>query len=164
MMIFVADALSPGPDAALLTTAVLDEVAHLATGALLVLVLRPSSRHRAVAILVASVAIDVDHVPAQLGWNGLTEGTPRPYTHALWLPLLAYGCSLTARGRTAVLLAGASLGMLGHLWRDLCTGPGAALIWPLSHVDVSLSYWPYGVSIAALAAAATHQSNAGRER
>ena len=73
--------------------AAFDEPAHLATGILVVLVLialapaRPAVAF-VLAALVASMAIDLDHLPQYLGWPGLTGGTPRPYTHSLVTPLL----------------------------------------------------------------------------
>ncbi len=69
----------------------LDEPAHLATGMLVVALLLALMRFRptvafVAAALVASTAIDVDHIPQYLGWNGLTEGAPRPFTHSLLTP------------------------------------------------------------------------------
>jgi hypothetical protein len=35
-------------------------------------------------MLVCSVLIDVDHLPAEFGSNVPADGTPRPHTHPLW--------------------------------------------------------------------------------
>ena len=62
----------------------LDEVAHLATAALGLLVLErflDLPRRFYVAALVASVAIDLDHIPLYLGLLG--NQTQRPVTHSL---------------------------------------------------------------------------------
>src|SRR4051812_12458383 len=61
----------------------IDEPAHLATCAVALIVLalignRPT-RTFAVAALIASVAIDLDHLPQHLGFGFLTSGTSRPY-------------------------------------------------------------------------------------
>ena len=70
----------------------MDEPAHLATGLVFVLALLTLARSRRAplsflaAAVVASVAIDLDHLPGLLGWHGLTQGTPRPYTHSLATP------------------------------------------------------------------------------
>ncbi len=57
----------------------LDETAHLLTTLLVLWALGPGlSRRFVVPALIASVAIDVDHVPAELGADWLTAGTPRP--------------------------------------------------------------------------------------
>ena len=66
------------------TTGPVDEVAHLATAALGLLVLArfiDAPRRFYVAALIASVAIDVDHVPLYLGLLG--NQAQRPVTHSL---------------------------------------------------------------------------------
>ena len=70
----------------------LDEPAHLATALIILGALVrfrgsvPDPRFIA-TMLICSVAIDVDHLPAEFGSNALTNGTPRPYTHALWMEI-----------------------------------------------------------------------------
>ena len=39
-------------------------------------------------MLACSVLIDVDHLPLEFGSDVLTNGTPRPYTHALWVVIV----------------------------------------------------------------------------
>ena len=68
----VFDALNRHVSFGLLSTGPLDEVAHLATAALGLMVLAcfaDASRRFYVAALVASVAIDLDHIPLYLGIN-----------------------------------------------------------------------------------------------
>src|SRR5581483_5063807 len=62
----------------------IDELAHIATALLGVGLLTPGARRRyLLPALIASFAIDVDHVPGSLGIDWITVGTPRPYTHSL---------------------------------------------------------------------------------
>jgi membrane-bound metal-dependent hydrolase YbcI (DUF457 family) len=157
--------------------AVVDEPAHLATGLLFLLALVTLMRSRRPApsfisaAVVASVAIDLDHVPGLLGWHGLTEGAPRPYTHSLVTPLALIVVGLMARGRARPIAFGAAFGVCAHLVRDLCTGPGVALLWPLSSAAVRLPYvvfalvlvWTAGV-IAVAAARPGRSPSSGRTK
>ncbi len=52
-------------------------------------------------------------------------------------------------------LAALAIGAGTQLLRDLSTGPGVPLLWPLADGDVRLPYWPYVVVLAALTAVAT---------
>jgi inner membrane protein len=123
-----------------------DDLAHLATAALLVVLVRPSVRF-GVATLVAAVAIDIDHLPAELGWDGLTAGSGRPYSHSLAIVVLSLGLALLP-GRARLVAAGAACGFALHLWRDVVTGPGVPLWWPLSLESVRLPYVIYALSLA----------------
>jgi inner membrane protein len=134
---------------------IVDEPAHLLTAALLLLVLAAAVRSPpplsfALAALVASVAIDLDHIPAELGWEGLTRGTPRPYTHALWTVALFVLLGVAARGALRPISLGVAFGVCAHLLRDLAFGGGVALLWPLSEQGMKL---PYAVYAGVLAAA-----------
>jgi inner membrane protein len=136
----------------------LDEPAHLATGvlvvALLVALLRaPPPLAFVAAALVASMAIDVDHIPQYLGWNGLTEGAPRPYTHSLLTPLVLLLAGLLARGRLRAVALGAAAGVCAHLLRDLATASGVALLWPLGSAGMRIPYWSYLLPLLLIACA-----------
>jgi len=125
----------------------LDAVAHLLTALLLLQALPPRYRRRfALPSLVASVAIDLDHVPQYLGHDFLTVGTARPYPHSLLTIALLLTAALLVRRRRDLLL-GLALGIALHFFRDLAEGSGAAvpLLWPLS--DRSFSY-PHSTYIA----------------
>jgi inner membrane protein len=128
----------------------LDEPAHLLTAWLFLGSLpgRPSRRFAAWA-LAGAVAIDVDHIPLYLGWAAI--GTPggRPVTHSL----VTVGVLLVVAGapRLRVPALGLAVGVLLHLIRDLATGPGVPLRWPLSEESVVL---PYAVEFGALTVAA----------
>lgn len=142
----------------------LDWTAHLATALLLIANLpRPTDRLAVIAALVASMALDIDHVPQYLGFDVLTEGTPRPYLHSLAtvLALAALGAALPRSGQRAFAL-GVAGGVLAHLLRDVATGDGVALLWPLSSTAVRVPFWSYAAVIAALATRAWFLSGAGR--
>jgi FkbM family methyltransferase len=135
----------------------LDEPAHLATalialGALIRVRGRLPDPRFCWAMLVCSVAIDVDHVPEQLGIWALTEGTPRPYTHALWTVLLlaaaAIFCWLLSRRPAALVLGGAAAGLAAHFLRDIATAPMAFWL-PLSQASVQVPYFWYPLTMAA---------------
>jgi LexA-binding, inner membrane-associated putative hydrolase len=133
----------------------IDEPCHVATA---LVVLGALTRFRGSTpnpifgwtMLVCSVFIDVDHLPAEFGYWALTQGTPRPYTHALWTLVVLLLGALAARawsGRAAVpaaittwrVLAGAFCGVAAHFLRDIATAP-MAFWWPLSDVSVEVQY------------------------
>ena len=135
--------------------ALVDEPAHLATGLLFVLALLTLVRSRQpslsflAAAVVGSVALDLDHVPELLGWHGLTAGVPRPYTHSLVAPLALIVVGALVGGRIRPI----AFGVGAHLVRDLCTGPGVAVLWPLSSAAVRLPYLIFVASLVLTAAA-----------
>ena len=108
--------------------AALDWSAHLVT-ALIALRAFPVEGER--EVLVATVAIDLDHVPiaaAMLRGDDL----PRPRTHTFLVP-----AALAVLGRRA-----AAYGTLVHLCRDLFNGPGVGL--------VRLPVWAEALALGAL--------------
>jgi hypothetical protein len=131
----------------------LDWTNHLLTTLFIAWALRPLiDRTRILTALVASVLIDLDHIPGYLGSHILTGGTPRPYTHSLATVLVLVVvavCRPRWRGREL----GAALGVLSHLWRDLAepSGTGVALFWPISDRAVTTPPALYLGSIALLA-------------
>ncbi len=123
----------------------LDETAHLLTALLLLQALPPRWRAKImVPALIGSVAIDLDHIPGYLGYNFLTVGTPRPYTHSLLTPLLLLALALAVRRHRAVFL-GLALGVMLHFFRDLAegNGSGVSLLWPFSDHAFSYSHTTY---------------------
>jgi hypothetical protein len=141
----------------------LDWPAHLAT-ALIVLgaVARvrgvPTDQRFGASMLACSVLIDLDHLPAELGSQLLTSGTPRPYTHALWTVLaltLAWAVvrlSAVRSGRhrhatAELVLAGAAWGLAAHFLRDIATAP-MSFWWPLTDLAVQVPYWWYVLALA----------------
>jgi len=128
------------------TTGLVDEPAHLATAALGLLALStrfPTPKRRAStwSALIASVAIDLDHLPLYAGVSGIAHGG-RPYTHSLLTVALVLLAGLTFRRLRTVLL-GVALGCALHLLRDVATGPGIPLLWPITDASVRVPYWIY---------------------
>jgi inner membrane protein len=136
-----------------LLQAPLDWIAHVLTTALIVWGLAPGLRNRVlVPALVASVAIDVDHIPGRLGYDWLTAGTSRPYTHSLaTVVVLLIGAGLVRSARAPLL--GVALGVASHLWRDLAepVHAGVALVWPISDGRCEVPQAVYLGSLGALA-------------
>jgi len=138
--------------------ALMDEPCHLATAMIVLGALtrwrgRPPGRWFVWAMLSASVLIDLDHLPEQFGSDILTAGTPRPYTHALWVAAVLAVVAVAARlryrasgsagaGILAGMAAGATWGVGAHFLRDVATAP-IALWWPASSTGVQVPNWWY---------------------
>lgn len=131
----------------------LDETAHFLTMLIVLWALGDRVWQRfGPAALVASVAIDVDHVPQYLGYDFWTRGTPRPYSHSLLTIAVVLVLAVLWRRRRDVLL-GVALGLVAHFWRDLSeAGSGVALLWPFSDHSFSLSQTSYLLIMAAFVA------------
>lgn len=134
-----------------LATGPIDEVAHLATGALGLLAMAcfiDAPRRFYVAGLIASVAIDLDHIADYLGLLGSQQG--RPVTHSLATVVVVVAAAAASRRHRAVL-AGAATGLLIHFARDIAEGPpGVRLLWPLQKTAWSASSytWFLGMIVA----------------
>jgi len=119
------------------TTGPVDEIAHLSTAALGLLVLAlfiDAPRRFYVAALIASIAIDVDHIPLYLGLLG--NQAHRPVTHSLSVVAVVAVTAAVSRRHRAVL-AGVASGLVLHFARDIAEGyPGVRVSWPLQD-----SYW-----------------------
>jgi inner membrane protein len=147
-------ALALGFDAAdrrvpfsILGTGLLDEPAHLATGALGLLAWAcfiDALPRFYVAALIASVAIDLDHIPMYLGLLGNND--QRPVTHSLATVIVVAGAAIVSRRHRAVL-AGIVTGLLIHFARDIAEGPpGVRMLWPLQDTASAASYrWFLGM-------------------
>ena len=143
------DALDRRVPFGLLTTGPIDEVAHLATAALGLLVvacLIDAPRRFYVAALIASVAIDLDHIPLYLGLLG--DNGQRPVTHSL-TTVAVFAVAAAASRRHRAVLAGVVTGLLLHFARDMAEGPpGVRILWPLQGQAWTLSYgWFLGMII-----------------
>ena len=136
------------------TTGPVDEVTHLSTAALGLLVLArfiDAPRRFYVAALITSVAIDLDHIPLYLGLLG-NEGQ-RPVTHSLSTVAVFAAAAVASRRHRAVLagvasrrhravLAGVATGLMLHFARDIAEGyPGVRLFWPLQDTSWMVRYW-----------------------
>jgi inner membrane protein len=137
------------PQTQFLRFGLVDWIGHLATGVVLIALLRPSGR-MALGILAGSVLIDLDHLPHELGTDILTAGTPRPYTHSLLTLLVVLAVARLARSE---LVLGGAIGLAGHLGRDLGSGD-VVLLWPISKGTESVPFAVYVAVLAALALAA----------
>jgi len=155
LLVLADDALLRATRPGYAVLGLLDEPAHLATGVLVTAavagVVGGLSRSVWVAAALSTVLIDADHLPAALGSQLLTEGTPRPYTHSVTTVVVIAVAALAVRRRpVGAVLAGCAVGVTAHLVRDVGTAP-VALWWPLSDSGVSM---PYAVYAAVLVAAA----------
>ena len=124
-----------------LATGLLDEPAHLATGALGLLAVAcfiDAPRRFYVAGLIASVAIDLDHIPLYLGLLGNQD--QRPVTHSLATVVVIAAAAAVSRGYRAVL-AGSVAGLLIHFARDIAEGPpGVRMLWPIRDTAWTASF------------------------
>ena len=149
----------------LLSSGLLDEVAHLATGALGLLALAcliDVPRRFYVAGLIASVAIDLDHIPLYLGLLGNQD--QRPVTHSLATVLVFAGAAVVSRRHRAVL-AGVVTGLVIHFARDIAEGPpGVRMLWPLQDTAWTASFWWFLGMIIAFTAARLVLASAGIPR
>lgn len=123
----------------------IDEPAHLATCAIALLALlaagAPVSRRFALAALLASTVIDLDHLPYYLGSHLLMASSmPRPYSHGVLTVIVLTAVGLRLRGKGREISLGLAFGVAAHLCRDLATGPGIPLFWPLSASAVTIPY------------------------
>ena len=124
------------------TTGTVDEVAHLSTAALGLLVLArfiDAPRRFYVAALIASVAIDMDHIPLYLGLLG--DQAQRPVTHSLSTVAVFVAAAVASRRHRAVL-GGVVAGLVLHFARDIAEGyPGVRVFWPLQGTSLMASSW-----------------------
>lgn len=126
-----------------------DWPAHLATCAIALLAVaaaadRPLPWRFCSAALIASVAIDLDHLPGYLGSHFLTGSMPRPCTHSLLAVAVVLSlAALTRRQRARTVLLGIAFGLCAHLLRDIATGPGIALFWPAEDLPIKIPYAVY---------------------
>ena len=125
----------------LLVTGLLDDPAHLATAALGLLVVArfvEAPRRFYVAALIASVAIDLDHIPLYLGLGAQNQ---RPVTHSL-ATVVVCAVAAAAGRRHRAILAGTVAGLLLHFARDIAEGPpGVRMLWPLQQTAWIAGYW-----------------------
>jgi inner membrane protein len=130
-----------------------DEVSNVLTAGIWIAAARKLGLPLAIAPgIIAAVLIDLDHVPDILGWFTPPDGTSRPVTHSLGTVLLVTAVALTWPMRRAAV-AGAAMGLMAHLLRDLGTGT-VLFWWPLSTARVSLTYDLYFAVTSGLAAVA----------
>jgi inner membrane protein len=136
--------------------ALLDESAHLLTAALVLATLPRAVVNLWPWVLASAVAIDVDHLPIYLGasWFAVNGGRPPSHSLALVLPLLAGA----ARPALRKPLLGLAAGVSTHLVRDMATGPGVPLLWPLLQENLLIPYLVYaGLMVISMVGATVRQ-------
>ena len=155
---FTTDGLTGWHSMGFAMRGLLDEPAHLATA---LVFLGALSRVRGSRLdqrfgwpmLACAVLIDLDHVPGEIRAGALTNGTQRPYPHALWTVIalaLAWATARFIRIRAGqrgpataeLILAGAGCGVTAHFVRDIATAP-MSLWWPVTDAAVEVPYWWY---------------------
>lgn len=159
-VICCSDALLRARAKGILAIGALDEPAHLATAALVLMAgQRPErliERRREVAItLAAAVLIDLDHLPMYAGVPHVDAGG-RPFTHSLSTVLSLAVLSRALPRHRRPWAKAAALGVSLHFVRDIATGPGLPVWWPVSTRSVRLPYPAYAISMAGLAALVSH--------
>ena len=148
------DAIDRGIPFGVWTTGPVDEVAHLSIAALGLLVLArfiDAPRRFYVAALIASVAIDMDHIPLYLGLLG--NQAQRPVTHSL-STVAVFAAAAAVSRRYRAVLAGLATGLVLHFARDIAEGyPGVRVFWPLQDTSWMVSYrWFLGMIVVFTAA------------
>jgi inner membrane protein len=135
-----------------IVSGLLDEPAHVATAALVLLNLPTRSGRWTGGFLVGSLLPDLDHVPLALSRVHPDIDDPRPATHCLLavapLALVAVG----SRGVAREFAAGATVGALVHFARDLAVGTGVPLLQPVDGRSFKAPYAVYAAAAVALAA------------
>jgi inner membrane protein len=154
--ICVLDTVQQARSWAVPVTGLLDEPAHLLTAWVVLAALRFGGlRGWLPWILAGSVVIDVDHLPLYLSAAEVAAPGGRPYSHSLATLAVLALLATCARGRARSALLGLATGVMLHLVRDVATGPGAPLLWPLRQASVEVPYGAYLVVLVAAAAVAT---------
>jgi inner membrane protein len=139
------------PEMPLWIHGLLDEGAHLLTAGLVL----SARKGRGVdgwgrSMLVSTVVLDIDHVPAIAGSDALSKGLYRPAPHSLLtLGLLWALARLVPRRRKAIY--GSLAGVTVHLFRDMGDG-SVPLLWPLSRRSFKVGYPLYACVMAILSA------------
>jgi inner membrane protein len=153
LLILADDALDTSRHWPVPLQALLDEPAHLLT-ACLVLAAAAAPRRLATiaAALVATVAIDVDHLLIYSG-IGTFGAAGRPPGHSVLLVALITAAVAIAGNPAIGAAVGA--GLCVHLFRDTFTGPGVPFGWPFADDAVRGPYVAYAAVLAACAAVAT---------
>ena len=132
----------------------LDEPAHLLTAGLALAALARARTDIWPWALLGAVAIDIDHIPLYLWGGPVADEGGRPVTHSL-ATVLALLIVAGAIPKFRTPAGGLAAGIVFHLLRDIATGPGVPLLWPLRPDSVRTAHWSYLLALVALAAIAT---------
>jgi inner membrane protein len=156
-VIWLMDSL-PVKGSGVVVIGAVDEPAHLATAVLCLLAVggpRLPLRHRQFFIIAAAMAvlIDLDHLVLYADVPHVSLPGGRPYSHSLVTPLVLLGLAVVW-GRARPVLVAAALGVMLHFVRDIATGPGLPIWWPLQDREHLLPYGLYFGAIGCLAGVA----------
>lgn len=137
---------------------VLDEIAHLATTGLILLSARDvrwlRERHGYVRVaLAATVLIDVDHLRPPAGSASVFRGG-RSVTHSMTTVAAVLLGTAAAPPVWRRRLVAAASGLALHFGRDVATGHGLMLWWPIRRHAVKVHYGYYAAACLGAAAAA----------
>ncbi len=161
--ILVLDAVASSRQWPVVLQGLLDEPAHLLTAWLLLTALMPSRWRRLTPwALIGSMAIDIDHIPMYL-WGVGTAGDGRPVTHSLAFVLVLVAVGVLVP-RLRIAASGLGVGLLLHLVRDLATGPGVPLLWPVHDSSLLVPHAGYlaALGLATVAAALRRTASVSR--
>jgi inner membrane protein len=129
----------------------LDEPAHLATAALVLVNLPPRSPRWSKGFLAGGLLPDLDHLPLALSRVHPDIDDPRPVTHCLLALAPPALIGAAARGPARDYALGVAAGGLAHFARDLAVGTGVTLLRPLDRHSFRVPYPLYAGTLAALA-------------
>ena len=144
------DLVDAAEDWPLVVRGALDEPAHLLTAWLVLNAVAPTRGRIWRWALLGAVLIDLDHIPLVLWGGPVTEFGGRPVTHSLATVAVLTAAAL-AVPRVRFAAGGLAVGVVLHLLRDLATGPGVPLLWPLRPENVLVPYWIYALLVVAAA-------------
>ncbi len=149
-------------------TGVLDEVAHLSTTGLALLALRDRAwlerRRGDVAVaLAASVLVDLDHVRLPVG-SASVVGGGRSIAHSVTSVAAALLVSAAAPAPWDRRSSAAAAGLTLHFARDVATGYGLRLWWPVHRGVVKVHYGAYAAACTAAALAGVERLRRGSRR
>jgi len=134
-----------------------DWTGHLATTAIIVAAIPRRLPPALIAGAFLALLIDLDHIPDLLAEEGINDETPRPFSHSLVTVFVIGAIAAAVRARApryADFALGVAIGVPMHLLRDVFTGPGVGLLWPLDTVvEGPFLLYLAGLSFVALYAA-----------
>jgi membrane-bound metal-dependent hydrolase YbcI (DUF457 family) len=138
---------------------IVDETAHAATGVALLAAWPDADEEFTRGLAAGSILLDIDHVPELWGRRWLRPRGVRPLPHSFGIPAALLALAVRGSNRAAL---GATVGLGGHLLRDLATGKTAVpLLWPLTKRPFSVRYRKYVAVMAVLAAVGAARATGG---
>lgn len=148
------------PYPTVLLAGTLEEPAHLLTSALILAAAAGPARllahrGRTAIALVGSVALDVDHLPLYESNIGLAARSA-PNTHSVMV-VAAFLLAAAAWPRGRSVMTALAAGVALHLVRDLATGGGLTLVWPLSSAVFRVPYVLYALVLMGAAMVTTRR-------